>query len=456
MEKKLDFSIPGRETNKKDNRISVLILVISVLMIAVIVNILVSVYGLGNTNGNNISMFLPPEDQKKLALKLEKQGLNRSAADAWQAYVQTITPDNEESAKIWFRIGKLYQEENKYEKALESFYRSESFARPDDIAVDISRRIQESLEAMGKFAALRTELAERVDIDLQQNGSSRDEIVAEIGSQKISKAELDRRMEAQIESQISRFTTYLTDDQAKKQKESLLKQFSTTSHRRMFLEQYILEEILYRKARDMQLADEKAIHTRIKENERKILANAALEKEFSDKIKISDGDINNYYKAHKNDYMKPERAKIAYIKCSDKTEAKKIRQKLKKGKDFFKYAENIQTSEKQKQVSEWIENRKGVLIPGIGSSEDALGMIFSTKQGLVIEKDINTEEGLFIIQVIKREPEREMTFDEVQNDVFRDLRMQKEQEVQRQLFDELKTEYDVVIHNTVFEKHDKQ
>ena len=80
-------------------------------------------------------------------------------------------------------------------------------------------------ESAGKFAALRYELSDRVGMspspDANKPVSKGDEVVAEIGPEKITESDLDQWIESQIERQLSRMAPYMPDEQVKKQKEAL-------------------------------------------------------------------------------------------------------------------------------------------------------------------------------------------------------------------------------------------
>jgi len=366
--------------------------------------------------------------------------------------------DAETVARVWYRIGKLYQMENQYDMALNSFYRSEIFAKPDDISAETARSIQECLEAMGKFAALRYELADRVSpnkkSDMNTPEKEGDRIVAEIGPQKIMKSDIDRRIEHLIEMQISQISAYLPQDQVNKKKEELLKQYSSDSQRLLFLNQFIMEEVLYRKALESRLTDDAEVRTALKDMERSMLARKVLEKEMADEIKITPGDLETYFEAHKQTYVQPERARISHIFVNDKQKAREVRKKLKSGDDFATVASDLSqdtsTRNKGGEISGWIEKSQTGSVPGIGKSKDAMELIFSTDAGNVVEKDVETETGIHIIKVLEREPVRQKTFDEVKNDVFLALRSQKEREVQQKLLSGLKDQYNVVVHHSAF------
>jgi len=331
MSDKLNLTLPEREKKPSGPPAGMLVLLFLVLIVGIL-NVVVTLSRGGGSTAPTAS-GLRPEAQKDLAMKLERQELSGPAAAAWQEYLAAAQPNTEERAKIWYRIGKLRQGAGEHEKALESYYRSESFARLDDLGPEISRRTQECLEARGKFAALRYELAERVGVGDQKDAGG-EEVVAEIGPQKITKADLDRRIEEQIERQLTRFAAYMPDEQRRKQKEALLKQFSSAQQRLQLLNQFVVEEVLYRRARADKLADDPVTRGMLRDAERGILAQKVIEKELADQIRITPGDMKTYYEAHKKDYVRPARAQISHILVKDQKAADNVLKKLKEGKDF--------------------------------------------------------------------------------------------------------------------------
>jgi peptidyl-prolyl cis-trans isomerase C len=458
MTEELDFSIPNREGKGAQSGSKLLIILTAIVLIAVLANMCILLMHKGFTSKRVEGPALSAEQLKDLALKLEKQELNRASVAAWKDYLKAVSLDGEEAARIWYRIGKIYQADNQYDLALDAFYRSETYARPDDISPEIARRVQESLETMGKFAALRYELADRVGTGgITKEGSSHDTVdpvVAEIGPQRITKSDLDRRIERLIETQISQYASYLPEEEANKRKEEMLRQYSTDKQRQVFLSQYIAEEILYRKARESGLMDDPDVRVTLQDMERSLLARKVMEREFADEIKITSGDLETYYEAHKEEYVQPERASVAHILVDNPQAARDVRMRLEKGDDFSVVAAELSKDEQSRQkggeLTEWIEKGQVRHIPGLGGSDAAVKAIFSTDQGHLVKEDIQTEEGIHIIKVLKREAERQKDFDEVKNEVALALRSQKEREVQQELFTRLKEQYDVVIHQSAF------
>ncbi len=329
MTDKLDLRVPERPVSQKASGSKTMIFINLMILLLAGITLAILLFRTGHGMLGDVSAkketTFSGDIQKQVALKLEKQGLNRVAASEWEKYLSGSDHKKDEAAKIWFRIGKLYQDADTYDQALAAYYRSEHISPVSEISSEISRRVQECLEAMGKFAALRDELAERVGMpqaDAGQNQSPnqstartlnqttpRQTIVAEIGPRKITVSDIDHQIETIIDRQLSRMAAYLPEDARNQQKETLLKQFSSTSQRQQFLNQYLGQEILYREARASNLMNDPAVKSEITDQERALLAARMVEKMYADNIKITPGDLNTYYEAHKADYMKDDKQK---------------------------------------------------------------------------------------------------------------------------------------------------
>jgi len=450
MADELKLTLPER--GKKGSRFSkaVPMLLLVVLVVGVLNLYLLTVKYLPVSERSS-GAELSPDEVKNLALKLEKQQLRAAAVEAWKEYLKGAKAPGAERAKIWYRIGKLEQSAGNYERALNAFYRSEALGRVKELAPEISRRVGQCLESLGKFAALRYELEERTGVE--KGSPAGEEVVAEIGAWKITKARLDGLIEEQIDMQLSRLGAYLSPGQIKRQKEAMLKRFSSNKARLQLLNQIIAEEILSRRARELKLAEEPAVRNYLKDVEKKILAQKLIEKETREKINITEGDLKTYYEANKKKYMQKERARISHILVGDEKTAAELLKKIKAGGSFEelakKYSTDKATKEKGGRIESWAN--KGSYIPGIGNAPEASAVIFSTEEGAVAEKFVKTDKGFHIIKVRKRQGELQKSFDEVKQEVQRALQSQKEQEVQRELIEGLKERYNVVIHFSGFE-----
>ncbi|MBN2534909.1 MAG: hypothetical protein JXB88_18655 [Spirochaetales bacterium] len=300
MSDKINFEIPRRE-QKTSNLIPLIVILLIILIITGIVTITLLIVPSLTQEKKSGTPGLSLDEQKELALKLQKRALYDGAIRAWKEYVVQARLTSKERANIWYSIGKLYQEAGNYEEALVSYYTSESINKVKELEQDIGRKISECLEALGKFAALRLELTERVGMDEQKETGS--VVVAEIGEEKITKSDLDRKIEQYIELVISQYAAYMDPDALNKQKEELFKQFSGDQGKMKILNQYIIEEILYRKAREEQLADDPKTRALLKAMEKQILAQQLLSKKIAELVKITENDLKTYYEANKGKYI---------------------------------------------------------------------------------------------------------------------------------------------------------
>lgn len=458
-EQKLDFSLPEREPapgGGGGQSKGLLFAILALLVVNIVATFLKGSAGAKfarATSGEAADggASLSAEALKELAMRTEKQGLGDVSAAAWREYLAKSGAASEEAAKIWYRIGKLRQAEGNHAEALNSFYRSESFAEVSEIQTEIARRTQECLEAMGKFAALKHDLAERVSLD-KEAGKAGDDVVAEIGAQKITQADLDKRIESTIQNQLAQFAAMMTESDRKRQKEQMLKRFSSASQRLQFLQQMIGEEVLYRRARETKLPEDGAVRDLLRESERRLLAQQVIAREVTGAVNLTGTDLVNHYKANLEQYQEPARAKVSHILLENEGAAEAVRKKLADGGKFVELAKELSLDEATKDKGGAITGDivRGAPIPGVGESDDFTTAVFATAAGEIADTIVKTDKGAHLILVRERSAERTPQLDELQGRVTQELRRIKEAELQEKLLKELKEEYNVVIHTKQF------
>ena len=444
MADELNLGLPERKTTARGSQ-KLAITLLFFLIVVGVANLVVAIYGPERRKATSQVARLAASDTRDLALKLEKQSLWDQATVTWREYLALTDLDAKGRAKIWYRIGKLHQDAGEPEQALAAYYRSESHAEVPELKSDINRRVQECLEMAGRFAALRYELEDRVGVEKTATGET---VVAEIGAHKITKADLDRRIEEQIERQLALMAPSLTEEDCNARKDMMLKRLASEPVRRQALNQLILEEILYRKAREDKLTEDPTVRASIRGAERSILAQRVLEREYTEQIKILPGDLKIYYEAHRQDFMEPEQALISHILVKDQESAQKALDNLREGADFAELAGQIsldhQTKAKGGDIETWVQS--GSPIPGIEVDAASAQAIFLTEPGRFLNEPLKSDQGFHLIKVRERRPKRQKGFEEVRAEVYRALRSRKEAEVSERLVAELKERYDVVIH----------
>jgi hypothetical protein len=296
------FTLPPRDgRDGRPNRIAV-----SILAVVIAVALAGAIFFLANGKRrprSTASSGLSGKKIEELALKFESQKLSGAAARAWAEYLESARPRGEDAARIWFRIGKDYQDSGDYERALEGYYRSEAIAKLADLEDEISRRTAECLEGLGKFAALNYELESRTAV-AKSDSTGGGEVLAEVGTWKITRADLDRMIEDEIDMQLSQLAGSLTPEERRAQKQKLLDNVLKQGERDKWLQRFIAEEMLYRRAREENLTEDPGFKALTRNLERKILAQKLLDEEFAKEIKIGPEELKAYYDAHKDEFKK--------------------------------------------------------------------------------------------------------------------------------------------------------
>ena len=302
MDRNPNFSLPPRDDqNGRPDRTRVLIIgAIIGLILAVAITYMAS---REERERGGASSGLSGKKIEELALKFEDQKLSSAAARAWAEYLASARPGGEDASRIWFRIRKLYQEGGDSERALEAYYRSEALAKIDELEPEISKRTAECLEALGKYAALNYELESRTAVAKSDSTGGKD-VLAEVGTWKITRGDLDQMIEAEIDMQLSQLAGSLTPDEKRAQKQRLLDEVLKQGERDKWLQRFIAEEMLYRRAREEKLMDDPGFQALTRNLERKILAQKYLDQEFAKGIAIKPEDVKAYYDAHKDEFKK--------------------------------------------------------------------------------------------------------------------------------------------------------
>jgi hypothetical protein len=302
MDRNPNFTLPPRDDQSgRPNQTRALIIgAIIGLILAVSITYLVN---REERERSGASSGLPGKKLEELALKFEDQKLSGAAARAWTEYLESARPGDEDAARIWFRIGKLYQDGGDNERALEAYYRSEALAKIDELESEISKRTAESLEALGKYAALNYELESRTSLAKSDSTGGKD-VLAEVGAWKITRAELDMMIEAEIDMQLSQLAGSLTPDEKRAQKQRLLDEVLKQGERDKWLQRFIAEEMLYRRAREEKLQDDPDFQALTRNLERKVLAQKLLDREFAKGIAIKPEEVKAYYDARKDEFKK--------------------------------------------------------------------------------------------------------------------------------------------------------
>lgn len=447
MEEKLNFSLPEK---KQKGSIASKTAVILLLILA----------GLGLTN---LLIALKPresiqqaqthglsaEQTKQLAAKLSQRNLYDQAADTWQDYIANVNLTNTERARALFQVGMALEKAGVYADAIEFYYRSETVARLDDLAPQINSHIKDCFEKLGKFSALRYELMDRTSINKTQETGG--EVIAEIGAEKITLADLDAQIENSLDNQLSSVAAFMSTKQYNEQKKKMLEQYQNPQAKQQFLQSWLAQKILYREALEKQLAEKPEIKKLMNELAQGLLSQQLMNEQLASKINITQTDLETYYAANKDKFLEPAKAKISHILVNEEQQAKDIIKRIKNGEDFGKLAKELSQDESTKDNGGKIglDVIEGSDVPVIGDANGLNEKIFAVEAPAVLDEAIKTEKGWEIVKVDTKESKRQKTFDEVGQQVMMMLSNEKRQDVQQDYIREMMDKYNVIIHTSV-------
>lgn len=447
MDENLDFSLPPQKPGGPlvNKVIVALLLVLIALAAANLLN--------NSTPGASWPQAdttgLATDQVKQLATKLAQRNLHAQAAKVWRDYLANASLTAAERAKALFQAGMSLEQAGLYDEAIENYYRSETVAALDELAPQINAHIRGCFEKLGKFSALRYEMMDRTGMN--KSGPAGAQVVAEIGAEKITSADLDAIIENAIDSQLSPMAAFMTDEQLNEQKKKTLDQYKAPQAKQQFLQSWLAQEILYREALEEHLSGRPEIKKLLDELTRGVLSQQLMNQQLASKINVTETDLETYYTANKAKFVEPAKARISHILVKEKEPAKDLIKRLKDGEDFAKLAKEHSTDEETKNNGGKIDAdvTKGAHVSVIGDVNGLNDRIFAAEASAVLDEPVETDKGWEIVRLDTKQAERQKNFDEVRQQVMMMLTDQKRQDVQQSYIKQMMNKYNVIIHTSV-------
>jgi len=446
MAGELDFSLPERK--KKNNPASWIIVVLLLILTGLSAADFFQKPGGTENTGESAASSFSAERTKQLAGKLSQRNLYTRAAEVWRDYLAVGPLADGERARILFQIGTLLEKAGDYDQAIEYFYRSEIVAKLDELKPQINAHIKDCFEQLGKFSALRYELMDRTSMETAPAAGSK--VVAEIGPEKITEADLDAAIENNIENQLQPMAPFMTAEQFNAQKTKMLEQYKNPQARQQYLQAWLAQEVLYRQALQEGLPEKPEAKKLINDLTRGALSQLLMNRELASKINITETDIQTYYTANKDKFIEPATARIGHILVDDEQKAKDLIDRIKGGEDFGELAKQFTQDESTKDSGGKIDAdvSKGAYIPGIGTHEELNKKIFAVSPPAVLDEPLKTDKGWEVVKVETIAANRQKSLDEVRQEVMSMLANQKCQDVQRDYLEKMMDEQNVIIHTS--------
>ncbi|MCK9429681.1 MAG: peptidyl-prolyl cis-trans isomerase [Candidatus Omnitrophica bacterium] len=337
------------------------------------------------------------------------KGLSASAAQAFEAYIGKSCADKKDLASICYKLGNIYIDLKDYEKALGSFYKSELLDPESGYKQDMDQKIVSALESLGLSQQAQYELDSRTS--LKPAAQKNEKVAVRIGKREIANEEIDRVING-LPEQVRKG---LNSDDAKLR----------------FVREYVATEVLYEKGKKLGLDKNTNIRYAVEDFRKQLVLQELLGDEIKKELKVTPEDIDLYYKANKDKYKVAERVKVSFLELTDSAKESEISARLKQGKG--------------EKIGQWIEKGQPVFLPnGIGGSTEAAESIFKQNKDEVVGP-LKIKDKLYMFIVNQKEPQRQQEFEEVSEQVEREYRMQKEQQIIQSFLDKAIEQQEIEI-----------
>ena len=250
--------------------------------------------------------------------------------------------------------------------------------------------------------------------------------LAKVGDTRITQADLDRELKS-----LPDYAQQLFEGEGGKEK---------------LLDEIVKKEILYQEALKKGIDKDPEFTKKLEEFKKLTLVSELLEKEIMSKAKVSDQDVKDYYEKHKEDFTTTSQIKASHILVKTEDEARKVRERLKKGEKFEAIAKKESIDKASaKNGGELGYFSKGQMVPEFEKA--AAGM----KQGEISEP-VKTSFGYHIIKVTDKKAGPVIEFDRIKEIILQRLSGERQKEAFDKYLAELKKTYTVEINKDALPK----
>ncbi len=260
-----------------------------------------------------------------------------------------------------------------------------------------------------------------------------DEILAEVGPYKLTRAEFEAKLET-APPQIKMILAH--QPQLKK----------------ALVERWVEISLLSLAAKDAGLEKDPEVKARLDEVTKQILAQAYLEKKLLNQQRVSEEEVKAYYEKHREKYQEPRAVRARHIlievpqgatpeqEKEALKKAQRLRERILKGEDFAKLAQEYSadpgTKEKGGELGFFTQGQM------VKEFEEAA---FRLKPGEISEP-VRTPFGYHLIQVEEVKEAKQRSFAEVKDRVREDLIQAKEEAALNKALKELAQKYGAKIY----------
>lgn len=214
-------------------------------------------------------------------------------------------------------------------------------------------------------------------------------------------------------------------------------QFKSEEGKNQLIQELVSQELFYLDAVKSGLDKDEVYIKEAKKMQDNILKQFAIHNLLKD-IKVTEGDLLDYYNGHKDMFKQSESVKASHILIEDEAKANEIVEEINAGLSFEDAAEKYSSCPSNASGGDLGYFTKGRMVPEFEA------VAFEMEVG-EISAPVKTQFGYHIIKVVDKKEEAIQPFDEVKSQLSQQLMAMKQQEAYLNKVNELKKEYEVKI-----------
>ncbi len=216
-------------------------------------------------------------------------------------------------------------------------------------------------------------------------------------------------------------------------------------NKKAVINEIINSELIYADAIDNRYDEEDEFLERLDKEEERLLKQYAIFKLYKTFPPVEDDEVETYYKENKMNFFADEEVRASHILVKEEGTAKKVIEELNSGVDFEQAAKTYSTCPSKQRGGDLGFFGKGKMVKEF---EDAA---FAMEKGKVSEP-VKTQFGYHIIKVTDKKEAGILSFEEIKENLKRELTKAKQSFYYNQKINQLKNTYKVEI----FEEEKKE
>jgi len=209
-------------------------------------------------------------------------------------------------------------------------------------------------------------------------------------------------------------------------------------NRKDFVDDIVMDELLYAEALRTGVDSEKEVKEVIEEAKKKIVIAKYLKDHIEDKVKADDVEIRSYYDSNLDEFKTPEVLRASHIMLRSEDEARSVSESLRAGSDFAKLAESRSIDSLAGAGGDIGYFVRGQVDPEFEK------VAVNLREG-EISGVVKTRSGYHIIKLTERKNPSYESYDAVKDRIKQGILAAKKKKVFNDLVSELKKKYKVTV-----------